>query len=135
MKFKTKILLTPIVMFCVIFFVIGIVISTLLEKSKNKQIEDRLQLKVITVNQDIKRVSKKALSESSIFAGMPEVKKAYKKFYETNSVKKGSKILFDNVASVIKNASEITGKKRKFIFIYHQLDHLPECGQKSVVMI
>ena len=88
-------------------------------KQGENDIKNYLDNKIIDINNNLDRVSNKALWISSSFANLDFVKKAYIQFYNTGNLEESSLIIENQLTNVNKLIFENTNEKAKIHF------HLP----------
>ncbi len=119
MKLKTKINTTMIGTIAIIYILVVLLGYVILEKNNKNAAELFLLNKQKSIENNIKRVAKKALGEASFYASLEDTKNAYLKFHETNDIQKGSKILDESIKPLIIEQEKLLNKKIKIHF------HLP----------
>ncbi|ABK42721.1 methyl-accepting chemotaxis sensory transducer [Magnetococcus marinus MC-1] len=110
MKLKTK-LITPVILLLVVTALVVLqVSSTALQQNTHILLDEQISAKMVSVDQNIERMSNTALLASAIIANLPQVKEAYT--LQTSDEAAARKLLAEHMAPIKKTVEQITGMKQ-----------------------
>ena len=122
-KFKKSLglkITIPLLLFAAIFILSTIVINNRqFNKYAEKEVDNRINVKVNNIQNIIKRVTRKAMWTSATCSEMYLVKKAYKTYYETGDLQSSAMIIESEITSITKTIKEYTKQNPNITF------HLP----------
>ncbi|MEA2041745.1 MAG: methyl-accepting chemotaxis protein [Bacteroidota bacterium] len=115
----SKITLPTIIMTIIVFAVIILYNNNIFKQYEKQDENEKIDSKIKMINKNLQRTEKKALLISSVCSEMEIVKKAYQKYYKTDSLQASSILIEEEFVGINSSIKQNVGTQAKIHF------HLP----------
>ncbi len=116
MNLIQKILIPAATFFVITFVIMNLVFRYFFNENYNNTVASEIELKQADINNNINRISDKAVLYSASYSGLKTVKRGLQIFANTNNLDSASEVLGDKYNALSADFEKITGKKFELAF-------------------